>query len=95
MSETHVAGVDITFDERYIRQRCSWCGVVLLDYDLANMEAGNERPAPWPIGSLVRIDGNAAYVVSDAPLCDECDPDQTPVGVPDDSCFNIDPEVTR
>jgi len=35
---THIAGLNITVQDRYLRQRCAWCGVVLLDYDLANIQ---------------------------------------------------------
>jgi hypothetical protein len=65
---THIAGPDLTVSGRYLRQRCSWCGALLLDYDLANLarplEPGEdpENPEPWrpgtfEVGSLVRVAG--------------------------------------
>ena len=32
----HIAGNDVQVGSR-LRQRCAWCGAVLVDYDLANI----------------------------------------------------------
>lgn len=57
---THIAGVDITVSDRFMRQRCAWCDAVLLDYDLAKVAVANNPdgspgggPTPWSAGSLV------------------------------------------
>jgi hypothetical protein len=66
---THIAGPDITIDGeygRYLRQRCAWCGDVLLEYDLARVAVPVGQPGPpatWPLGSLVSIDGPLSTVV--------------------------------
>lgn len=63
---THIAGVDITIDDRYLRQRCGWCGVVLLEYDLARVAVPVGQPAEpgrWPVGALVTVDGHASWTV--------------------------------
>ncbi len=59
---THIAGPDITIDGRYLRQRCAWCGDVLLEYDLERVAVPVGQTGPpvtWPLGSLVSIDGPA------------------------------------
>lgn len=86
---THIAGADITIGGRRLRQRCSWCGAVLLDYNLANVAVqvepgeGAKPPATWPIGRLVRVHGGMSAVL---PESDE---------LPEDACGNVDDEVTR
>jgi hypothetical protein len=84
----HIAGPAIQVGG-YLRQRCAWCGAVLLDYALActcaDVSAGEDpRPATWPDGGLVAVDGSAQYVV---PHIDGAD---LPVG----SCGLLDPAVT-
>lgn len=86
---THIAGADITIGGRRLRQRCSWCGAILLDYDLANVavmvEPGEqaEPPATWPVGRLVRVHGGMSTVL-----------DETEE-LPEDACGKVDDEVTR
>lgn len=61
---THIAGVDVTINSQ-LRQLCAWCGTALADYDLtgiAVMEGEDPRPATWPVGSLVTVDGNVKWV---------------------------------
>lgn len=62
----HFVGVDVQIGA-LLRQRCAWCGDVLLDYDLERLAVpvGEERqgPATWPVGTLVAVDGNATWVV--------------------------------
>jgi len=55
---THIAGEHITIEGRWLRQRCSWCGYVILDYDLS-LTASNDGKGPhvWTAGSLVDISG--------------------------------------
>ena len=93
MPETHIAGLDVLWDGRYLRQRCAWCGATLLDYDLTtiNVPEGQEGPpATWPVGALVRRDGCASYTV---------DPEPSEQGgdlsvPPEDACARLDPAVT-
>lgn len=76
MSVTHIAAPEITINDRYMRQRCGWCGEVLVEYDLARVAvpAGTDpRPATWEPGALVTVDGNASWVA-------ECE------RLPDDAC---------
>lgn len=60
-SVTHISGLEITVEGRYMRQRCAWCGEILLDRDLqttmvAPDEDGNVPPiSSWKVDSLIRI----------------------------------------
>jgi hypothetical protein len=84
VSVTHIASENVVIGDRYLRQRCGWCGEVLLEYDLARVAVpvgGDPTPATWPHGALVRVDGNASTLVE--PLI------STPEGVPElpyDAC---------
>lgn len=91
---THVAGLDVLFQGRWQRQRCAWCGAVLVDNDLSLVavpipadESEPEPPALWPMGALVRVAdlGGGARCTS---VLDDTD---VP---PDDSCMVLDPAVT-
>lgn len=82
----HIAGPDITVGTQ-LRQRCAWCGAVLLDYDLTRIAipvGQDPAPAMWPVGELIEIDGPQSRVVP------HIDGDQ----LPDGSCAELDPEVT-
>lgn len=89
-SVTHIAGPDIAVEGRYLRQRCAWCGAVLLDHDLAGIavpEGMDPRPSTWQVGGLVRVEGDSPRYSAllggpDTPL-------------PDDACAFLDPEVTQ
>lgn len=62
---THIAGAQIQVGNR-LRQRCSWCGAVLCDYDLERIavpEGQDPRPAMRGPGCLVRVDGIVSFVV--------------------------------
>lgn len=86
---THIAANEVTIGANRLRQRCAWCGAVLLDYDLERVgvavEPGEvaESPAVWPMGRLVRVFGGQSYVLPDANE------------LPDDACASLDDEVTR
>jgi hypothetical protein len=68
VSITHIAGPDITIDGefgQYLRQRCGWCGAVLLEYELARVAVPVDQPGPpatWPLNAFVRLDGNLSTV---------------------------------
>lgn len=86
---THIAGCDIIIGGRRLRQRCSWCGGVLLDYDLENVAVAvapgedAQPPSTWPVGRLVRVHGGMSVVLAETG------------DLPDDACGNVDDEVTR
>jgi hypothetical protein len=83
----HIAGYDVQVDA-LLRQRCAWCGGLLIDYDLSRMAVPvgtDPRPATWPVGDLVAVDGTASWTVP------HTDGDPLPAG----TCTRIDPEVTR
>lgn len=85
----HIAGPEIQIGQQ-LRQRCAWCGAVLIDYDLTRVAmlcAGpgpDDRPGTWPVGALIEVDGNAAQVL------DHVDGDPLPAH----ACGQIDHEVT-
>ncbi|GLZ36239.1 hypothetical protein Lesp02_84260 [Lentzea sp. NBRC 105346] len=61
----HIAGLDVEIGT-LLRQRCAWCGEILADYDLRNVAAPigqDPRPATWPVGGLVAVDGNLKTAV--------------------------------
>lgn len=81
---THIAGVHVSIGER-LRQRCAWCGAVLIDYNLANIAVPigqDPTPATWEVGALIMMDGNMSMVIEPADR------------LPDDACGRLDPEVT-
>jgi hypothetical protein len=82
---THIAGIDVQVGS-HLRQRCSWCGDVLVDYalDRIAVPVGQDpRPATWPIGGLVDVDGNWSAVIPHA------DGEQLPAN----ACVRLDAEV--
>lgn len=92
---THIAGTDLTISGHRQRQRCAWCGAVLIDNDLRNMavmvEPGHEDdpvepPAVYPAGRLVRVTGGGNMRVF--AVLDDVDK------IPEDCCANLDDEVT-
>lgn len=90
----HVAGIDVTWSDRYLRQRCAWCGVTLLDYDLASVasplgEDGSPPPPPstWPAGALVEVTGTPS---AGSQRVVEAVDGKVPAG----SCMDLDPAVT-
>lgn len=98
MTETHIPGEAVTVGGRYMRQRCEWCGKTLIDHDLSLVQVqivpGEEPrpPAHFPVGALVRLDGNAAFVLNP----DDLGQDAAGHTVsPGDCCTQLDPAVTR
>jgi hypothetical protein len=83
----HIAGPDITIGP-HVRQRCAWCGALLIDYNLDRVAIPvGQDPllGLWGGGDLIAVDGNAKWVVQHA------DGDPLPAG----ACGLIDPEATR
>lgn len=64
----HIAGACLTVFGIFMRQRCDWCGVILLEYDLRRIAVPVDQPGPppsWIPGSLVRVDGNMSAQIVD------------------------------
>jgi hypothetical protein len=88
----HIAGADIQVGSQ-LRQRCAWCGALMLDYDLNGIavpEGQEPRPGTWPPGELVALvgdhrEGSASWVV------EHVDGEPLPAG----ACGKLDPVVTR
>lgn len=56
----HIAGACLVIFGLFMRQRCDWCGVVLLEYVLRRLavpEGQDPTPPNWTPGDLVRVDG--------------------------------------
>jgi len=82
----HIAGAQVRIGTQ-LRQRCSWCGAVLCDYELtliAVPEGQDSEPAMWRTGDLVAVNGNASWVV------EHQDGAELPVG----ACGKLDHAVT-
>jgi hypothetical protein len=82
----HIAGAQVQVGSR-LRQRCSWCGAMLCDYNLecVAVPAGQDpRPALWETGALVAVDGNASWVAEH----------QDGEEIPGSACARLDDAVT-
>lgn len=82
----HIAGPDIQVGAQ-LRQRCAWCGAMLLDYALDRIavpEGQNPRPATWQVGELIEVDGPASWVL----------PHEDGQPLPVNACAQLDAEVT-
>lgn len=66
----HFAGPDVAVDA-LLRQRCAWCGAVLVDYDLRRVAVpvgqDEKTPGTWPVGALVQVDGPMSQLVEPVP----------------------------
>jgi hypothetical protein len=54
---THIAGPCLFFDQHQ-RQRCSWCGYLLIDQDLTRVgiPVGQDpKPTEWPFEAMVEV----------------------------------------
>lgn len=71
---THIAGYPVRLEGRFLRQRCAWCGIVLLDYDLSTLASiDGEGPSTWATGALVEVNGNYSGVIEGTELpADSC-----------------------
>lgn len=83
----HFVGMVVQHDS-LVRQRCAWCGAMLQDWDLERVMVPVEQQLcelpSWPVGGLVEMEGNAAWVVEHVP--------GTPL--PPGNCAELDPAVT-
>lgn len=73
-----------------VRQRCAWCGSMLLTFDLqlVEVQAGMPGPAMWPPGALVEVHDGYAAVVAPTAF------DGNAYGLPQGSCALLDPAIT-
>lgn len=88
MSESHIAGLRVEIGEQYIRQRCAWCGTLMVEHDRSRIafQDGDSTDLPtWEIGAVIRTDGNVTSIV------EHVDGES----LPDDACIKLDPAVTR
>lgn len=96
----HLAGVDVHYDT-HVRQRCSWCGSILIDQDLSRIavpteqldENGEYHYPTWPIGSLVEVTGEnpvCSHTVEAVPSVE----DPTILKAPADCCLRLPYELT-
>lgn len=63
----HIAGQGVGVETQY-RQRCAWCGEVLVDGDAANemVAPGSGPRSPFfAANALVAVEGNGKWVVED------------------------------
>lgn len=68
----HIAGRAICVLDRFCRQRCAWCGEVLIDFDLQRIATiDGEGPGSWAEGAYVRVDGGASMLVQ-PPMPEDC-----------------------
>lgn len=84
----HIAGPKVLIGGHLLRQRCAWCGALLIDYDLNLIQVPlgqDPMPATWPEGDLVARDGALWYVVDHVDGAD----------LPEGACAKLDPAVTR
>lgn len=76
MSVTHIAAPHIVIEDRWMRQRCGWCGAVLLEHDLTRVAVPvgtDPMPATWTVGAQVRVDGPLTTCFEDQKLAvDSC-----------------------
>lgn len=82
----HVAGLQLRIGNR-LRQRCAWCGAVLVDYDLERTAAPvgqDPTPGTWETGVLVQVDDGVSVVLDDGMGAE----------LPADACARLDDEVT-
>lgn len=65
----HIAGAVVQVGTQH-RQRCSWCGAVIEDLDLALMAVPDDQTAAgvpsWPVGELVAVAGGMKWLVDHA-----------------------------
>lgn len=83
----HFAGIDVRVGD-LLRQRCGWCGALLIDYDLATVAVPlgqDPMPATWACGALVLVDGGLSTTVTH----------EDGASLPEGACGALDPEVTR
>ena len=64
---THIAGLAVTIQGRYVRQRCAWCGELIQDDDVAGMafaEGSDTTVGSFECGALIRVEGLGNPIMS-------------------------------
>lgn len=87
---THAAGASVQFGT-LLRQRCEWCGSILIDVDLARISVpvGQDPTYPtWEPGKFVDA------VMPDQQGGMQALNDWTEGPVPETSCMRMPPELT-
>lgn len=91
---SHVPGVAITFGGRHVRQRCAWCGTVLIDEDLTRIgiidDDGSGEFPTWSTEGLVRVTTRPGSPT----LYESVDLQGENPKVPPDCCMCLPPELT-
>ena len=71
----HIAGKEVVINNQLLRQRCAWCGLILVDLDATKImvpEGSGPIPSSWPIGALVAVDESCSSLVQATELPDDC-----------------------
>lgn len=92
-SVVHIVGPVVDF-YGHQRQRCLWCGALILDQDLKmmavqlNPDGSADPPGYWEVGAWVACDkgGHAWWTVEP----DKEDPNKSP----ENACVRLDPFTT-
>jgi hypothetical protein len=82
----HIAGHHVQIDT-HVRQRCGWCGTLLLDYPLDRLavpEDQNPSPHTWPTGHLIEVTTDASWEI----------PHRDDDRLPANTCAHLDAEIT-
>jgi len=82
----HIASHHVQVDT-HLRQRCGWCGTLLLNYALDRLAVPkdqNPSPHTWPTGHLIEVTTDASWVIPHR------DGDQLPAN----ACAYSDAEIT-
>jgi hypothetical protein len=94
---THLAGIDVTF-ENLIRQRCAWCGALIIDQDLTMIAVRTEDAdfgfPVWGVGSFVEI-SDSTFPKMYSSVEPELAQDGVSVKVPENACMRLPAELTR
>jgi hypothetical protein len=84
----HFVGPDIRIDDKRMRQRCAWCGTLLLEYDLDRIQVPvgqRQGMARFEVGTLLEVYEGMRQLISHKPG------DK----LPPNTCAELDDEVTR
>lgn len=92
----HIAGNPVQVGT-HLRQRCAWCGAVMIDQDLAltmvQIPEDGSEPASYPtwgVGELIARNGLDGSMVSGSWVVEH----EAGQPVPDGCCAKLGPEVT-
>ena len=74
---THISAQVVIIEGRYVRQRCAWCGEMLIDYDLEKtavvvVNGKTELPGVWATDRLIHVDGNQSTLLEGNAMPPDC-----------------------